>query len=134
MILYPLWCFTGVNWVVSAIITKSRDILSKSSLRLLYLSLGWSPLTYGVLAWGRGNSVSINKIKSVQNKILKSIYGSYASSIYRVSNLLTFDETYAWLLLIKLYSELKTDSWSSSHFNSRIESLQVNHNYNTRFV
>ena len=119
---------------VSAIIWKSRDILSKLSLRMIYLSLGWSQLTYGVLAWGRGNTVSINKIKAAQNKILKSIYGSYAPAIYRVGNLLTFDETYEWLALLKLYSEFKTVPRSSSYFNSRIESFQVNHNYNTRFV
>ena len=92
---------------VSAIIWKSRDILSKSPLRMLYLSLGWSQLTYGVLAWGRGNLVSINKIKSAQNQILKTIYGYHDNSIYKASNLLTFDETYEWLGLIKLYSELK---------------------------
>ena len=59
---------------VFAIIWKSREILSKSSLRMLYLSPVWSQLAHGVLVWGRGNSVSINKIKSAQNKILKSIY------------------------------------------------------------
>ena len=55
-------------------------------------------------------------------------------SIYIVSNLLTFDETYECLALLKLYSEFKRDSRSSFRFNRCIESFQVNHNYNTRFV
>ena len=44
---------------------------------MLYLSLRWSQITYGVLAWGRGNAVPINKIKSVQTKILKTINVSF---------------------------------------------------------
>ena len=36
---------------VISIIYKAKPCLSKATMKLLYISLNWSPLNYGVLAW-----------------------------------------------------------------------------------
>ena len=119
---------------VSGIIWKSKEVLPKETLRMLYLSLGWSQLSYGVLAWGRCSLTFINKIRVAQNRIVRNIYGSANFDVYKSNNLLPFNETYDLYALLKLFKEIKMPNQSNSYFIERVQELQTNHNYNTRFI
>ena len=120
--------------IVSGIIWKSKNVLPKRTLKTLYLSLGWSYINYGVLAWGGANLTSISKIKSAQNKIIRNIYGNCERATYKRYRILTFDDTYELFSLIKLYKEIKTPVNENTYFFRKVVSLQSQHNYNTRFA
>ena len=118
---------------VTGILWKTKEIVHKTTLRMLYLSLAWSHLTYGVLAWGRGNLVSLNKLQNAQNKLVKIIYGSHNNSIYQLNNLLRVTDTYDFFALIKLFSELNVSSSQETYFAERIQNIQTIHDHFTRF-
>ena len=118
---------------ISGIIWKSKDVLPKRTLRMLYLSLGWSQINYGILAWGKGNKTYTKKVCLAQNRIVRNLYGSTNFSIYKRHDLLPFDETYELNALIKLYKELKMTNMTNPYFIRRIQDIQPDHNYSTRF-
>ena len=74
---------------------------------MLYLSLGWSQLSIGILAWGRCSLTFINKIRVAQNKTVRNIYGSENSNIHKLNNLLPFNESYDLYALLKKCKEIK---------------------------
>ena len=101
---------------------------------MLYLPLGWSQMSYGVLAWGRCSLTFIKIIRVVQNLIVRNIYGSENSNIYKLNNLLPFKETYDLYAILKLLKVNKLSNQSNSYFIGRVQELQINHNYSTRFI
>ena len=50
---------------VSGIIFINRDYIPRKDLRMLYLSLGWSYLTYGIVVWGNSSITFGNKIQAI---------------------------------------------------------------------
>ena len=56
---------------VNGILWRSKNIVSRSVKRIIYQSLVFSHLSYGVVVWGKCGSLEFNKMKSAQNKIMK---------------------------------------------------------------
>ena len=69
---------------------KSRYLVPEAVLRTLYLSLGWSHMSYGVVIWGMANQTYRNKLQLLQNRIIKNIYASNNLSVYKRNGLLRF--------------------------------------------
>ena len=117
---------------VSGIIFRNRDYIPRKVLRMLYLSLGWSYLTYGIVVWGKSSITFGNKIQAMQNRIMRSIFGSSDKQIYKTNYLLNFEQSYMYFAVIKLYKEINTNI--TPYFSNRIASFQSNHQHNTRFT
>ena len=116
---------------VSGMIWRGRSILSQKIRKMLYLSLAWPQLTYGILSWGRCGLGGIGKIIKAQNKIVKLIFGSSVQSTYISNSIFQFQKAYDYFAAIKLYREINNQS--VTYFSNRIDSFQVNHSHNTRF-
>ncbi len=52
-----------------------RDFLSTEQMRILYMSLVQSHLTYGILGWGGVSEVHLRKLNTIQKWFIKIIFG-----------------------------------------------------------
>ena len=82
-------------------------------------------MLYGILAWGKSNSRNINKIKSLQRKILK-LFPQHSTQL---NKLLTFDNIYSYSSIIKMFTDIHKPS---SYFHSKITDLLPSHPHTTR--
>ena len=82
-------------------------------------------MLYGILAWGKSNSRNINKIKSLQRKILK-LFPQHST---QRNKLLTFDNIYSYSSIIKMFTDIHKPS---SYFHSKITDLLPSHPHTTR--
>ena len=57
---------------VSGIIFKLRHFCSTSTLRLVYYATFYSPIQYSLLNWGRAAKSHLDKLSTLQNKILRA--------------------------------------------------------------
>ena len=99
---------------------------------MLYTSLVGSCLTYDIVVWGKYSITFGNKVQAMQNRIMKSIIGSYDQHIHKSNGLLNFEQSYMYFAVIKLYMEMNTNI--TTYFSSLVASFQSNHEHNTRFT
>ena len=98
-------------------------------IRNLYYALVYPHITYGVIAWGKGSSSAINRLKSAQRRGFKLL----RTGINNGSDVLFhFDQIYQYFLLLKFYTSLRIHG-NGTHFHSRVMAVQTAHNHMTRF-
>ena len=90
---------------------KSRYLVPEAVLRTLYLSLGWSHMSYGVVIWGMANQTCRNKLQLLQNKIIINIHASNNLSTYKRNGLLRFMVSSNYFVVIILYKEINNIVW-----------------------
>ena len=88
-------------------------------------------MSYGVVIWSMVNQTHRNKLQLLQNRIIKNIYASNNLSAYKRNGLLRFMDCSNYFAAIKLYQEINNSV--VPYFSNKISSLQINHNYPTRF-
>ena len=118
---------------VAGVVWTARTYLPKKLLRTIYLSLAWSKLTYGILVWGRCSLTRIGKIRKIQNRIIRTIYGSHTLEVYHNNQLFTLEETYDLFCMVKFF-KIMNDVDCNSYFVERIHAFQVDHHHQTRAV
>ena len=106
-----------------------RNITERNTPNMLYLSLDWSQLSYGVLVQGRYSLTFINTIRVTQNSSVRNIYGYANSNINKLNNLLLFNKTYDLHDLLKLSKEINMPNQSNSYFIERVQELDANNCY-----
>ena len=116
---------------VSGITYRSRYILPKNVLKTLYLSLGWSHLSYGIVIWGGSSQTYKNRIIAMQNRIMKNIYGNCLSRTYKMNGLLMFTDAFNYFSSLKLYKEINNST--VPYFSDRLMDLNPSHSHFTRF-
>ena len=89
-------------------------------------------INFNLILDRRCSPTLIIKICVEQN--IRNSYGSANSNIYKLNNLLPFNETYDLNALLKLFKEIKLPNQSNSYFIERVQELQTNHGHNTRFI
>ena len=111
---------------------KTRKYLSTKTLKLIYHSLAGSYLQYGISAWSNCSSTMLNKLQSMQNKIIRCMTFSQPHS--------NIDTHYTRLKILKI-SELKfyeTAKFMHSVYNNRMPLAfqdyfqEIDHTYETR--
>ena len=116
---------------VKGMLWRCNNLVDKKVKRLLYQSLVFSRLSYGVIVWGKCAAHSLNKIKSLQNKIVKQIYGSYEIDTYCNNRILPFEHLYEFFVLSSFYAEMYNPG--IPYFSSKVQLLNFNSRYPTRF-
>ena len=117
---------------VCGLIWKYSRVVPQRVLKQVYFSLVYSHLCYGVVVFGRSSLGTANKLKRIQDKIIKIIHGSSSPSIYSRNRILNFHQIYNYFTILKLYRELNSIK-IDSYFKARISGLQNVHSYSTRF-
>ena len=116
--------FCGVLW-------KMKHCVPSRVLKLLYMSLVYPHLNYGLAAWGSSSNTILNKIIAKQNKIIEVIFGNCSENILKSHRVLSFGNLYKYTLLIKLFRDLKGRTFV--YCKTKIDEFQPSHSYETRF-
>ena len=111
---------------------KIRKYLSVKTLKLIYHSLAGSYLQYGIAAWSNCSSTMLNKLQSMQNKIIRYMtYSQPDANVdhhYKSLKILSIDE-------LKFY---ETAKFMHSVYNNTMPLAfqdyfqEIDHSYETR--
>jgi hypothetical protein len=115
------------------IMYKLSPYLSETSLKIIYFSLFYSHLSYGITVWGFSTKSSLNKIVTAQRKAIRVIDNSFRPTIEKFNRLklFTFENILKYFSLIKLYVSINNND--QPYFIDRLMPFQQNHSYETRF-
>ena len=108
--------------MVSGILHKIHRYVPTNILRMVYMSLGYSIFTYGIIIWGRSSLTCTSKLQKSQNNLIKLIYGSSDNFVYKCNDLLTFNQAFDYFAAIKFYNELNNPV--NMYFNNKILNYQ----------
>ena len=82
----------------SGLFYKLRPFASKETLSMLYYSLVYSRIHYGISAWGTASEVKLKQLRVRLNTILRIIgkkdYNTPITELYQHLNLLVLDDIY----------------------------------------
>ena len=90
--------------MVSGIFHKIHRYVPTSILRMVYLSLGYSIFTYGIIIWGRSSLTCSSKLQKPQNNLIESNYGSSDIFVNKCIDILTFNQAFDYFAAIKFYN------------------------------
>ena len=116
---------------VCGVLWSLKTVLPKKIMLLIYYSLGWSYITYAISTWGRSSMTYISKLQTIQNRIMKIIFGSCSVDTFKTNSILTIDNAYDYFSSIKLYKDFNQKT--TKYFTDKISAFQSSHNYQTRF-
>jgi len=103
-----------------------RSIFDKIQLRIVYILLVQSVITYGIESRGCAYDVHLKKLKITVNKIIKFILKlpSYTSfdAIYNDLNVFNFDKLFKKCLLLFMYKHINIIPICKHNLNTRFKS------------
>ena len=77
---------------------SAKNILTKNELIILYYSLLYPYLDYGIVLWGSAGRNYINRLATLQKKAVRTIvranYNDHTAPIYKALNLIKIDDMY----------------------------------------
>ena len=113
---------------------RIRKFLTKDVLRMLYYSLIYSRITYGITVWGTASKTTLHELEVRLNNIIRAIAYSnmncHVSPLYNNLNLLKLEDIYK-LEVAKFMYQFMNDKLPQS-FYSKHSKIQEFHDYNTR--
>ena len=91
--------------IVKKLITKSffaidkvKHVIHRKHLTILYYSLVYSYLTYGIILWGSAHDTYMSKLKITQKKIVRAItgapYDAHSEPLFKLLNILKLTDLY----------------------------------------
>ena len=79
-------------------INKAKHVLNRKHLTILYYSLVYSYLTYGIIVWGSAHDTYMSKLKITQKKIVRAItgapYNAHSEPLFKLLNILKLTDLY----------------------------------------
>ena len=116
------------------IMNKVKHFIPTSLMKILYYSMVYPYLTYGIALWGSTFQCHIHKLKVLQKKAIRCIsgakYNAHSDPIFKQLSILKFDDIYklnvAKIMLTYVREELPTPLQSIFRFDRNT------HAYNTR--
>ena len=116
------------------IMNKVKHFIPTSLMKILYYSMVYPYLTYGIALWGSTFQCHIHKLKVLQKKAIRCIcgakYNAHSDPIFKQLSILKFDDIYklnvAKIMLTYVREELPTRLQSIFRFDRNT------HAYNTR--
>ena len=122
----------------TGIIKKLRHFVDLDTLKQLYYSFIYPYLTYGITSWGSTCKTRLQKIKTKQNKCVRSIFFAHsrdnATPYYNLLEILKLENIYK--LKIALFTHKITSGQANfpAIFSRTLTLASEVHSYNTRFV
>ena len=115
------------------VLNRVKSSVPTQTLRMLYMSLIYPFITYGIPIWGAGNLNNLSKLRKVQDRCIKSIRFDLDTPIvdmYKDLKLFPLQQIYEYFCLIKLvqYKNLSINN----HFSTKFTHLNIDHDYGTR--
>ncbi len=115
-------------------INKIKDILPKHHLKLIYNSIVYPYLSYGIVIWGAAYKTHLDKLRIQQKKIIRRIngaqYDAHSEPIFKELNFLKIEDIYkvnAARHILSLFQGSLPSSLSMNYINT-----QNIHRHNTR--
>ena len=120
------------------IINKLRYYVDLHTLKQLYYSFIYPYLTYGITSWGSAYKTRIHKIKTKQNRCIRSIFFAHsrdsAMSYLNLFEILTLENIYKFKLALFIH-KIKNDPTNiPAIFSGTLKLTSEVHRYNTRFA
>ena len=101
---------------------------------MLYFSLVYSVLTYGILIWGSTSITFLQKLSILQKKIIRVItdseWNAHTSVIFKDLEIIKFNDLFQYLLNIYMYKSLSKDK--NNYLLKKIHDNNIEHTYCTR--
>ena len=121
------------------IITKLRYYLDLSMLKQLYYTLVYPYLNYGIMSWGNTYTSKMNKIRTKQNKVIKSVFFAHSRenviSYFKLLGILKFDNIFKLRIAEFTYKLINMKTNVPRAFRSSFVLQAANqHTYNTRYA
>ena len=117
---------------VAGVLYKIRDILPMKSRITIYNSLAGSYLNYGIVSWGSATLSTLNKLKTLQNRLVRYITFSpprtNVNPKYKSLNILTIDQLY----FCEMAKFIQSVHSNTSPLIFRDYFQTASHSYNTR--
>ena len=117
--------------MVSGILHKIHWYVQTNILRMVYMSLGYSIFTYGIIIWGISSLTCTSKLQKSQKYLIRLIYGSTDIFVYKCNDLFTFNKAFVYFAAIKFYNDLNKPF--NTYFNKKILIYQRPYSQITRF-
>ena len=118
---------------VCGVISKARHYLDRPSLMLIYNSLFDSRLRYGILAWGTASEQHLQKLRVLQNRVIRFItFSSFRTSVaplYSVLKILPLNEQ----LFLQRNIFMHSLHYDNLPFSLRGYCQRPTHRYSTRY-
>jgi len=112
------------------VINRVSDLVPPRIKKLLYFSLIYPRVSYGIIVWGQSSAGNVNLIDRILYRAHKCVSYPRATQ-FNTSRFLNFDSIYKYFTAVKLYKVLKQDQ--HLYFSRVFHDLLPIHNYGTRF-
>ena len=120
------------------IINKLRYYVDLHTLRQLYFSFIYPYLTYGITSWGSACKTRLHKIKTKQNKCVRSIFFAYsrdnAIPYFNLLEILTLKNIYKFKVALFTHKITNNVTKVPMIFKETLTLASEVYSYNTRFV
>ena len=118
---------------ISGILYSIRDVLSLSTLKILYYSFVYSQLNLHILSWGGANANILQPLHVSLNNLVRNVGFSLnvasATILYKRLSILTFNELYKLKLLQFMHKTMNNKPVLCVNF---LEDVRWSHLYDTR--
>ena len=120
------------------IINKLRYYVDLKMLKQLYYTLIYPYLNYGIMSWDNTYTSKLTKIRTKQNKCIRSIFFAYwrdsASPYYKLLGILKLDNIFKMRIATMCYIIAHEKKALPSIFLNFISLAKSTHSYYTRFA
>lgn len=112
------------------VIYRMSQIVPVETMLSLYYSLFHSNLTYAISTWGGAAAIHLNRLSSLQNRVVKMLPHVNSVDNYHSNNILKLIDIYKYFISVKFYKCYNLGYHSL--FVNRILNLIPSHSYSTR--
>ena len=122
----------------TGIITKLRYYVDLKMLKQLYFTLIYPYINYGLMSWGNACVSKLKKLKSGQNKCIRTIFFAgkreSATPYYSLVGILKLDSVFKLKFAVFTYKVINEKSQLPAIFSDIITPASSLHSHNTRFA
>ena len=122
----------------TGIINKLRYYVDLRMLKQLYFTLIYPYINYGLMSWGNAYTSKLKKLRSCQNKCIRSIFFAdkreNATPYYSLLGILKLDSVFKLKLALFTYKVLNEKDKLPIIFSDTITLASSRHSHNTRFA
>ena len=120
------------------IITKLRHYVNLHTLKQLYYSFIYPYLTYAITSWGSACKTRLNKIRTKQNKCIRSIFFAHsrenATPYYNLLDILKLDNIFKLKVALFAHKIINNPTGIPTIFSGTLPLASDFHSHYTRFV